>query len=516
MMMEASTIIIKGKIMKYLILLMVVIMASCQTTNEDEHAHNSDGSHVGEGSEVPTIDYTVWTNKTELFVEFPVLIVGNTSRFAAHFTVLDKHQPVKEGSVTVSLVKGESGIRNTVDAAESEGIFKPSLQPNEAGVYELIFEIKTPTLSDRIVITDVQVFKTEEEAIAASSEEGDGGAITFLKEQAWKIEFHTDAVSEETIYTIIPTSGIWKTSASDFKTLAATSNGVVVLPKKNLTVGSKVKKGQSLLLISSSGLSENNLSAEVAKSKAVYEQANADYNRKKRLYESKTIAKAEFEEVTKEFVVAKTNYESLREGYSNGGKQIIAPFDGFIESISIENGQFVEQGTPLLAIITDNNSVLETQASSDYAVHLQELEDIWYQPRKGVWSSLNKTGGEILSVGKSVSSENPMLSIFAQINEAVIMPEGSFCEVQLAFGNGKETKVIPTSALLEDYGYYSVIVQLSGESFERRPITVGARNGDKIEVLSGLELGEVVVSKGAYQVKMASMSGEVPAHGHSH
>jgi cobalt-zinc-cadmium efflux system membrane fusion protein len=34
--------------------------------------------------------------------------------------------------------------------------------------------------------------------------------------------------------------------------------------------------------------------------------------------------------------------------------------------------------------------------------------------------------------------------------------------------------------------------------------------------LSGLKLGEVVVTKGAYQVKMASMSGQVPAHGHSH
>lgn len=502
--------------MKYLILLMVVILASCQTTHEDAHAHNTDGSHVDEGAEVPRVDYTIWTKKTELFVEFPVLIVGNTSRFAAHFTVLDKHQPVREGSVTVSLTKGGKGIRNTAEAPASEGIFKPSLEPKEAGVYELVFEIETPTLSDRIVITDVQVFESKAEAIEAGLEAESGGAITFLKEQAWKIEFHTDAVSKEIIYSTIPTSGIWKTSASDFKSIVATGSGAVVFPSTNLTVGSKVSKGQTLLTISSNGLSENNLGTEVAKAKAEYNQAKAEYDRKKQLYESKIVAKAEFEEVSQKYEVAKTNYESLSAGYSEGGKKIVAPFDGFIQSVSTENGQFVEQGASLLAIIADKSAVLESYASSEYAVQLQELKDVWYQPTEGVWSSLNQTGGKILSVGKSVRPEQPMLSVFAQTNEAVLMPEGSFCEVQLAFGNGKETKVIPASALMEDYGDYSVIVQLSGESFERRPITIGARNGNNVEVLTGLELDEVVVSKGAYQVKMASMSGQVPAHGHEH
>lgn len=56
---------------------------------------------------------------TELFVEFPVLVVGQTSRFAAHFTEMDQHQAVKEGSVTVSLIKAGKGIRHTVEAPSS-------------------------------------------------------------------------------------------------------------------------------------------------------------------------------------------------------------------------------------------------------------------------------------------------------------------------------------------------------------------------------------------------------------
>ena len=90
--------------MKYILIVFAFLAMSCNDKAEDAHAHNSDGSHVGE--EVPRTDYTIWTDKTELFVEFPVLIVGSPSRFAAHFTVLDGHRPVREGSVTVSLIKG--------------------------------------------------------------------------------------------------------------------------------------------------------------------------------------------------------------------------------------------------------------------------------------------------------------------------------------------------------------------------------------------------------------------------
>ena len=96
------------------------------------------------------------------------------------------------------------------------------------------------------------------------------------------------------------------------------------------------------------------------------------------------------------------------------------------------------------------------------------------------------------------------------------MPEGAFTKVDVAIGSTGTGLVIPESALLEDYGKYSVVVQLSGESFEMRNITIGKRNGNEVEVLSGLKANEVVVTTGAFQIKMASMSGNAPTHGHAH
>jgi RND family efflux transporter MFP subunit len=504
------------KNINYLLMLMFVVFASCQAAEEDSHAHAPDGTHVTDGSEIPTVVTTIWTDSTELFVEYPALIVGNTSRFAAHFTVLENHQPVRSGSVTVSLIKGEKGVRHTVEAPASPGIFKPALQPKEAGTYQLIFDLKTASLSDRIVLHDVQVYSSLDEAMSKMDSKVEGNSFSFLKEQAWKIAFQTAPVRQGEIYDVITTAGVWKVSPSDHQTLVATANGTVRFKGKKLMEGSKVKKGQTIMTVNSAGLTANNLSAEIEKAKANYEQAQSAYERNKKLYESKIVPKSTFEKIENQYSVTKSTYETLRSGYSTAGKQVIVPFDGYLKSLSVDNGSYVDQGTSLVMITSHQSSLLEVQVSPSHASELESIHDVWYQPKAGVWSSLITTGGEVLSVSKEVESNQPLLSVFAQINDLVEMPEGSFTEVRLAFGTPIETLVIPASALLEDYGNFSVIVQLGGESFARREVTIGNRNGSEVAVLKGLRLGEVVVTKGAYQAKMASMSGAVPAHGHDH
>ena len=502
--------------MRYLVILLSLVVFSCQKSGEEGHNHDAEGDHSHASDGKPSIDYTVWTGQTELFVEFPALVVGETSRFAAHFTVLEGHQPVRNGSVTVSLIKGDKGIRHTVDAPSSPGIFGPSLQPKESGIYQLVFDLKTSTYSDRIVLKDIPVFATTKEAeIALGVEKENTNAISFLKEQAWKIEFQTAPVQRKKVYQTIPTSGIWKVAPSNYQTLVAPTSGRVSY-SSGILEGGSVKKGQVLMTISSAGLTSNNLSAEIQKAKAEYEQARSGYEQKKELYESKIVPKAEFEEVEQKYLVAKTNYETLSKGYSSGGKQIIAPMNGYVKSVQILNGGFANQGDVLVTVTSHRSSLLEVHVSPKYSNELQDIQNIWYQPKAGKWSNLTETEGKILSIGRVVEPNKPMISIFAEVKEVIEMPEGNFTEVQLAFGKNSESLVVPVSGLIEDYGNYSVIVQQSGEAFERRNVILGKQNGDEVEIIKGLVLGEVVVTQGAYQVKMASMSGQAPAHGHAH
>ena len=80
----------------------------------------------------------------------------------------------------------------------------------------------------------------------------------------------------------------------------------------------------------------------------------------------------------------------------------------------------------------------------------------------------------------------------------------------------EEALVVPVSALVDEDGRAVAFVQVSGETFEKRDLTLGIRDGAFVQVLSGLAEGERVVTKGAYAIRLASVSTTIPAHGHAH
>ena len=507
--------------MKYFILIMVLAITSCQPRSAEDsghgHPHDEGGAHDHATENSLAVDTTIWTGKTELFVEFPVLVVGKVSSFAAHFTILERHQPVRKGNVTVSLIKGKKGIRHTVKESTSPGIFSPDIKPKEAGIHKLVFDIKSPELNDRIVIDEIRVYKSVEEAEKAIAPAGEeGGNISFLKEQAWKMDFQTYNVEKGEIYDVIRTSGVWTLAPENKKALTANVSGIVGFAAENLTEGTPVRKGQLLMTISSEQLTTNNLKSQIEKAKANYQQAKSAYERKKQLFEKEIISKTEFEKAENNYRVAKSSYETLKAGYSAGGKQVRAPFSGYVMSISTANGDYVAEGSALVTIGGKDSHLLKVSASSSFSAALNTIHNIYYQPEEDSWSNLQSTGGKVLSVGQSVDRENPLIPVYAKVNESVHMPDGGFTEVQIATGSSQKGVVVPESALLEDYGSYSVIVQLSGELFERRVVHIGRQNGKMVEITDGLKPGEWIVTTGAYQVKMASMSAQGAGHGHVH
>ncbi|MEQ9022939.1 MAG: HlyD family secretion protein, partial [Pseudomonadales bacterium] len=144
------------------------------------------------------------------------------------------------------------------------------------------------------------------------------------------------------------------------------------------------------------------------------------------MYNSKIVPKAEFEQVEQKYQVAKTNYETLSSGYSAGGKQVTAPMNGYIKSIQAVNGGFANQGDALVTVTSHKSSLLEVRVSPKYSADLQNIQNLWYQPKPGAWSSLKDRGGKIISVGKEVESDQPLISVFAEVYEGVEMPEGSY------------------------------------------------------------------------------------------
>jgi multidrug efflux pump subunit AcrA (membrane-fusion protein) len=83
-------------------------------------------------------------------------------------------------------------------------------------------------------------------------------------------------------------------------------------------------------------------------------------------------------------------------------------------------------------------------------------------------------------------------------------------------GGRQRMPAIPKAAVLMEAGRPYVFVQVGGERFARRFIEVAARDGDLIGIKSGVKPGERVVTRGAYEVQLASAAKGLPAEGHVH
>jgi hypothetical protein len=93
---------------------------------------------------------------------------------------------------------------------------------------------------------------------------------------------------------------------------------------------------------------------------------------------------------------------------------------------------------------------------------------------------------------------------------------GTFSEVQLKLEAEAVPCAVPTTALLEQYGTFQVVVAEGGEQYAMRTVEVGRKSAGKAEILRGIDAGERIVTQGGYAVRMVSMAGSTPAHGHSH
>ena len=488
-----------------LCLLMIGWYGCKEAVDEDEQDH-----------EEVVESFTRWTDKAELFVEFDPLVVGELTYFAAHFTDLNTFGPIEDAKVTVSLIEGKNGIRSSVDQPKSPGIFMPGIQPTKAGVYTLVFDLVTPDFSDRIVIENVKVFaNTEEAAHEEHTEEESAGEIGFLKEQAWRLNVASTPVRKDTVYRVLKTGGQILPAQGDEITITATASGIVVYQSSGISIGAEVKNGQSMFTVTGGNITDNNVKTEFLKAKSNFERAKADFDRKKQLFESEAIAKSVYEQAVLNFELAESEYTNLSANYSKGGKQISASSGGFIKNLFKTEGAYVEAGEPL-AIVTQNKRLtiradvnqsdygqLNTSISANFALD-------------GKVYTIEEFDGKLLSFGRSVGTDMPKIPVYFELdNEGVLLP-GSYIEIWVKTSPSTDALIVPEAALLEEQGAYSVIVQTAGESYEKRSVKLGVSDGMFIEILSGVEEGERVVTEGAYQVKMASMSGEVPAHGHSH
>ena len=487
--------------------------------------------------EVAPVMETRWTARSELFMEYPPLVEGETSRFAIHFTDLEAFEPVPSGSAEVRL-GGDGGQSFSVDAPGGPGVFGIDVTPARAGRYRLSVLLDAPGLADRHDLGEVEVLApvaaTDAHArTSAFGEDGepDANSIPFSKEQQWTLDFATApahlrqvADSLAIAAAIEPRTG----GRADVTTPVAGRLADDLPPRP---VGSRVVRGDTLAEVvphSGHGDDRPELELAVAEARNALELVRAERARVERLVatgalpERRRLEARLAEQTAEARADAATKHlaqlDRTRTGEGQGDRDthfvLRAPIGGIVAASDATPGASVEEGALLFRVVALDR-VHVVGALPEAA--LGRMGDLDGAELEAPGLAAPIVLDRLVAVGRVLDPESRTVPIIYELRDPdARLAVGQAVSLRIFRSAASEAVTVPESAVVDDAGQPVVFVQVAGESFERRPVRLGNREAGRVQIAGDVAPGERVVVRGAPLIRLAALSPQVPAHGHTH
>lgn len=477
------------------------------TSDNAQIASSEDEAHVHGGTSI-----TIWTDATELFFEHPPIIAREAGEpWAIHVTRLEDFSPLTEGILTLAF-RAPDGTVFTIksEAPSKPGIYTPAPQLPAPGAYDLVIDIRGPMLTDRIDVGEIQVYRNEEE-IPHQAAAND--AIAFLKEQQWPISFTTTTTSRRDIPVTIDVSGEIIPAAGRVAEVASPVSGLA-LAQVNMDApapGDRIRKGEVMVALAPTSQDDS-----YARAKADVERLGRAYDRLQRLFDAEAIPERRLIEARHDLEIARSALDAMgattEDGYSY---PVRAPLTGVIQERFFTPGARIEIGQPLYSIVdphlvwlrlhlpASNASLSGSFRSSHFTV---EGSDRVYRTER------------VVSVGSTIDPSSRTFPVLLAVeNSDESLKIGLIAQAHLQMSDQRSGLAIPNSAIMMEDGLPVAYVQLGGESFERRLLTLGPSDGTYTHVEQGVSEDDHVVTEGAYQVYLASLNtNAIGDHGHPH
>ena len=248
----------------------------------------------------------------------------------------------------------------------------------------------------------------------------------------------------------------------------------------------------------------------VRQAKARLEQATVNLNRSRKLHEQGILAQAELDATDAAFKVAQSLHNDALEEVNNRrgilaerrsdlalaqqqltDTRLLAPFSGAVQQRRANMGEYLAAGAPVVTLVklsplrlrldVPEREALNIRAGQEVAVRTEGATDAW--------------PGRIVRLSPAIEEANRSLVVEAEVdNSRGLHRPGSFARAEIVTEAGGDSVVVPASSIVLFAGIEKVVTVKDGKALER-PITTGRRAGDVVEILSGLQDGEVVVAK---------------------
>lgn len=511
----------------------ILSLVACRGGHDAGEADHHDHA-AAPANELPGQSVTVWADRVELFMEYRPLIAGRETAFAAHVTEMPTFKAVTSGVVTLTLKLADgTSIMGKTDAPTNPGIFRPKLTPAKAGACTMSMSVAGPQVTHTFDVGPCTVFADEAAARKALPEEPEPpGRIAFLKEQQWKTDFATVAVAERDLQDGVRASAEIRPVAGREARLGAPSAGRVSLAEPVPLLGMPVTKGQVLATISPrvGALGDRStMAADVTAAQAELDAARSGLARAERLVADQAAPAKSVEEARTRVQVAEARVTGTKgrlgqfdagASGAGGGRvfQVRSPIDGTLVSVDVGSGESVEEGQSIFRVVDLARVWLVATVFEPDLPRIEGAHAAWFTIDGYAQAfTIDDSNGKLVTIGRVIDPKTRTTPVIFEVdNTAAHLRIGNFAKAVIATGAPKKGLAVPESAIVDDAGKSIVFVMIEGEAFERRPVRLGIRTNGWVEVLEGIATAEHVVTKGAYEIKLQSSAGSVPAHGHVH
>lgn len=224
-------------------------------------------------------------------------------------------------------------------------------------------------------------------------------------------------------------------------------------------------------------------------------------------------ARASLESATKAIANAQAVYRSNSGsgGASVGRVSLTAPISGVVTHLDVTQGQAVDRTQTLLEVenldaVWVTASVPEKDSAS---IQKGATADVTVASLPGQTFS-----GVVQTVGSRIDPKTrslPVMCLIANANGA-LKPD-MFASVRIASGTSQALLAVPQAAILAE-GRQSFVFVKEGDAFEKREVELGAKDGELVAIVSGLEKGEQIAVKSVFVLSSELKKAELKGHQH--
>ena len=354
--------------------------------------------------------------------------------------------------------------------------------------------------------------EADEHGHDADEHAGHSAEITFTEAQAKAAGLRLVTVEPGEFAEVVEVTGRLLPAQGDEATVAATMAGIVSQATKSLTDGAAVRQGQQLFVINASAMADGN---PAAAARAELEAARKALARAEQLAAEKLLPQRELDEARSRYRTAEAAARSL--GNESRTRAVAAPFTGYMKEVMVRPGDYVQPGQPMATVTQSQRLQLSADLPERHFALLTQIQDatfrLSYEP-EGTAHCVSEMGGKLVSKGKASSATGFSVPVTFELPNRGRLVSGSFAQVYLQGAARKGVITVPNEALTEAQGLFFVYVQIHPERYQRQEVTVGATDGRRTEIRSGLTAGQRVVAQGATQVRLAANATVIP-EGHS-